>query len=82
MRRALLLALIILLSQPLVSATDISSNTDEASNGTLSGNYTVKDGATWTVSGNYDISEGTAIVVEEGSTMVRVGTGLFGSRNY
>lgn len=74
MRRAILLALIILLSQPLVSATEISSNTNDASTGTLSGNYTVKDGATWTISGNYDISEGTAIVVEEGSTMIVSGS--------
>ena len=74
MRRAILLSLIILLSQPLVSATDITSNTDEDSSGTLSGNYTVKDGATWTISGNYEISEGTSIVVEEGSTMIVSGS--------
>ena len=74
MRRAILLALIILLSQPLVSAAEVSSDTDDASTGTLSGNYTVKDGATWTVSGHYDISEGTAIVVEEGSTMIVSGS--------
>ena len=70
MRRAILLTLIILLSQPLVSATEVSTNTDDDSTGTLSGNYTVKDGATWTVSGEYDVSEGTAIVVEEGSTRI------------
>ena len=74
MRRAILLALIILLSQPLVSATEVSSNADDDSTGTLSGNYTVKDGATWTVSGEYDVSEGTAIVVEEGSTMIVSGS--------
>jgi hypothetical protein len=74
MRRAILLSLIILLSQPLVSATDITSNTDEDSSGTLSGNYTVKGGATWTISGNYEISEGTSIVVEEGSTMIVSGS--------
>ena len=74
MRRAILLSLIILLSQPVVSATDITSSTDEDTSGTLSGNYTVKDGATWTISGDYDISEGTAIVVEEGSTMIVSGS--------
>ena len=74
MRRAVLLSLIILLTQPLVSATSITSNTDDDSNGTLSGNYTVKDGATWTISGDYDISEGTAIIVEEGSTMIVSGS--------
>ena len=52
MRRAILLALIVLLSQPLASATDISENTDENSNGILDGDYTVKDGATWTISGD------------------------------
>jgi hypothetical protein len=58
----------------LVSATEVSTNTDDDSTGTLSGNYTVKDGATWTVSGEYDVSEGTAIVVEEGSTMIVSGS--------
>ena len=70
MRRAILLALIILLTQPLASATDITENTDESSNGTLDGNYTVKDGATWTISGHYIIEEGTSITVEDGATMV------------
>ena len=74
MRRALLLSLIILLSQPFVSATDISDDSEEASSGTLSGNYTVTNGATWTVSGDYEIAENTAIVIEEGATMVVSGS--------
>ena len=74
MRRAILLSLIILLSQPLVLATDISSNTEADSNGTLSGNYTVKEGATWTISGNYEVADGTSIVVEEGGTMIVSGS--------
>ena len=74
MRRAILLALIILLTQPLASATDITENTDESSNGTLDGNYTVKDGATWTISGHYIIEEGTSITVEDGATMVVSGS--------
>ena len=74
MRRALLLSLIILLSQPFVSATDISDDSEETSSGTLSGNYTVTNGATWTVSGDYEIAENTAIVIEEGATMVVSGS--------
>ncbi len=74
MRRALLLSLIILLSQPFVSATDISDDSEEANSGTLSGNYTVTNGATWTVSGDYEIAENTAIVIEEGATMVVSGS--------
>lgn len=74
MRRAILLALIVLLSQPLASATDISENTDENSNGILDGDYTVKDGATWTISGDYDVEEGTTILVEEGATMIVSGS--------
>ena len=74
MRRALLPSLIILLSQPFVSATDISDDSEEASSGTLSGNYTVTNGATWTVSGDYEIAENTAIVIEEGATMVVSGS--------
>ena len=74
MRRALLLSLIILLSQPFVSATDISDDSEEASSGTLSGDYTVTNGATWTVSGDYEIAENTAIVIEEGATMVVSGS--------
>ena len=74
MRRALLLSLIILLSQPFVSATDISDDSEEASSGTLSGNYTVTNGATWTVSGDYEVAENTAIVIEEGATMVVSGS--------
>lgn len=74
MRRAILLTLIILLSQPLVSATDISEDVEADSNGTLSGEYSVKDGATWTISGDYEIAEDTTIVVEEGSTMVVTGS--------
>ena len=74
MRRAMLLSLIILLSQPFVSATDISDDSEEASSGTLSGNYTVTNGATWTVSGDYEIAENTAIVIEEGATMVVSGS--------
>ena len=74
MRRAMLLSLIILLSQPFVSATDISDDSEEASSGTLSGDYTVTNGATWTVSGDYEIAENTAIVIEEGATMVVSGS--------
>lgn len=74
MRRAILLALIILLTLPLASATDITENTDESSNGTLDGDYTVKDGATWTISGHYIIEEGTSITVEDGATMVVSGS--------
>ena len=74
MRRAILLTLIILLSQPLVSAADISEDVEADSNGTLSGEYSVKNGATWTISGDYEIAEDTSIVVEEGSTMVVTGS--------
>ena len=74
MRRAMLLSLIILLSQPFVSATDISDDSEEACSGTLSGDYTVTNGATWTVSGDYEIAENTAIVIEEGATMVVSGS--------
>jgi len=74
MRRAMLLSLIILLSQPFVSATDISADSEEDSSGTLSGDYTVTNGATWTVSGDYEIAENTAIVIEEGATMVVSGS--------
>ena len=74
MRRAILLTLIILLSQPLVSATDISEDVEADSNGTLSGEYSVQNGATWTVSGDYEIAEDTSIVVEEGSTMIVTGS--------
>ena len=74
MRRALLLSLIILLSQPFASATDISDDSEEDSSGTLSGTYTVTNGATWTVSGDYEIAENTAVIVEEGSTMVVSGS--------
>ena len=74
MRRALLMSLILLICQPLVSATQISSDTDEDSTGTLSGNYTVSNGSTWTISGDYEIEENTAIVVEEGATMVVTGS--------
>ena len=74
MRRALLLSLIILLSQPFVTATDITADAEEDSSGTLSGNYTVTNGATWTVSGDYEIAENTAVVIEEGATMVVSGS--------
>jgi len=74
MRRALLLSLIILLSQPFVSATDISADAEEDSSGILSGSYAVTNGATWTISGDYEVAENTSIVVEEGSTMVVSGT--------
>ena len=52
MRRAIILSLIILLSLSLVSATNIGTNTEEDSSGTLSGTYTVEDGATWTQESN------------------------------
>ena len=74
MRRALLLSLIILLSQPFASATDISDDSEEDSSGTLSGTYTVTNGATWTVSGDYEIAENTAVIIEEGATMVVSGS--------
>ena len=74
MRKAIILSLIILLSQPLVSATDVSTNTEEDSSGTLSGNYTVKDGATWTISGDYEIADDTSIVIEDGATMIVSGS--------
>ena len=70
MRRAILVSLIILLSQPLVSAIEISSNTEENSGGTLSGNYTVKNGSTWTISGDYEIEDETSIIIEKGATMI------------
>ena len=66
MRRALLLSLIILLSQPFVSATDITADSEEDSSGTLSGTYTVSNGATWTVSGDYEIAENTSLYTELG----------------
>ena len=62
------------ISIPVVTATDISSSQELDENGELSGNYTVKDGATWTVSGNYDVADDTSIVVEDGSTMVISGS--------
>ena len=75
MRRAFLLSLIILLSQPLASATvTILEDSDEDSTGTLSGNYSISEGATWTISGDYEIEVGTSIVVEEGATMVVSGS--------
>ena len=70
MRRVVFLALMLFVSIPVVTATDINSSEENDGNGELSGNYTVKDGATWTVSGNYDVADETSIVVEEGSTMV------------
>ena len=69
MRRAILLSLIILLSLPMTSATEISSNEDYDSTGTLSGDYTVASGNTWTISGDYDVAKDTAIVIEEGAVM-------------
>ena len=74
MRRVIFLALMLFISIPVVTATDISSNEELDDNGELSGNYTVKDGATWTVSGNYDVADDTSIIVEEGSTMVISGS--------
>ncbi len=74
MRRAIFLAIMLSISIPLVSATDVSSNEEYDSTGLLSGEYTVKDGATWTVSGNYDVADETSIVVEEGATMVISGS--------
>ena len=62
------------ISIPVVTATDISSSEEHDDNGELSGNYTVKDGATWTVSGTYEVADETSIVVEEGSTMVISGS--------
>tara|TARA_B110001452_G_scaffold204218_1_gene174203 strand:+ start:521 stop:2143 length:1623 start_codon:yes stop_codon:yes gene_type:complete len=62
------------ISIPFVSATDISSNDEYDSTGLLSGEYSVKDGATWTVSGNYDVADETSIVIEEGATMVISGS--------
>ena len=74
MRRAIILSLIILLSLSLVSATNIGTNTEEDSSGTLSGTYTVEDGATWTISGDYEIADDTSIVIEEGATMIVSGS--------
>lgn len=74
MRRVIFLALMLFISIPVVTATDISSSQELDENGELSGNYTVKDGATWTVSGNYDVADDTSIVVEDGSTMVISGS--------
>ena len=74
MRRAIILSLIILLSLSLVSATNIGTNTEEDSSGTLSGSYTVEDGATWTISGDYEIADDTSIVIEEGATMIVSGS--------
>ena len=62
------------MSLPLTSATDITTNTDNDSSGTLSGTYSVTDGATWTVSGDYDIAENTSIIVEAGATMIVTGS--------
>ena len=74
MRRVIFLALMLFISIPVVTATDISSSEEHDDNGELSGNYTVKDGATWTVSGTYEVADETSIVVEEGSTMVISGS--------
>ena len=74
MRRAIILSLMILLSLSLVSATNIGTNTEEDSSGTLSGTYTVEDGATWTISGDYEIADDTSIVIEEGATMIVSGS--------
>ncbi len=74
MRRAIFLAIMLSISIPFVSATDISSNDEYDSTGLLSGEYSVKDGATWTVSGNYDVADETSIVIEEGATMVISGS--------
>ena len=74
MRRALFLTLIILIGLPIANATQISSDTEDSTSGTLSGEYTVESGATWTVSGDYDIEEGTTVSVEDGATMVISGS--------
>ena len=74
MRRVIFLVLMLFISIPVVTATDISSNEEHDGSGELSGNYTVKDGATWTVSGNYDVADDTSIVVDEGSTMIISGS--------
>ena len=74
MRRALFLTLVILIGLPIANATQISADTEDSTNGTLSGNYVVESGATWTVSGNYEIEEGTTVTVEDGATMVISGS--------
>ena len=63
-----------MLSLSLVSATNIGTNTEEDSSGTLSGTYTVEEGATWTISGDYEIADDTSIVIEEGATMIVSGS--------
>ncbi len=70
MRKALLMFVVIIASLPSAYATEITTETDDDTSGTFSGDYTVKSGATWTVSGSYEIEENTAIVVEEGGTML------------
>ena len=74
MRRALFLTLVILIGLPIANATQISADTEDSTNGTLSGNYVVESGATWTVSGSYEIEEGTTVTVEDGATMVISGS--------
>ena len=74
MRRALFLTLVILIGLPIANATQISADTEDSTNGTLSGNYVVESGATWTVSGDYEIEEGTTVTVEDGATMVISGS--------
>ena len=74
MRRALFLTLIILIGLPIANATQISTDTEDSSTGTFSGDYVVANGATWTVSGDYEIEKGTTITIEEGATMVVSGS--------
>jgi len=74
MRRVIFLALMLFISIPVVTATDISSDEEHDGSGELSGNYIVNNNSIWTVSGNYDVADNTSIVVEEGSTMIISGS--------
>ena len=74
MRRALVVTLAILFCLPIVNAEEISVDQNEDSSGTLSGQYIVKDGATWTISGDYEIEEDTEITIETGGTMIVTGS--------
>ena len=73
MRRVLLVAIFLIIVQPISSGTEISTDENYDSNGSLEGNYTVKSGSTLTVSGDYVIEENTKFIVEEGAELLVTG---------
>ena len=73
MRRVLLVAIFLIIVQPISSGTEISSDENYDSNGSLEGNYTVKSGSTLTVSGDYVIEENSKFIVEEGAELLVTG---------